>query len=77
MIQQCARDLERLGHNGQITMKSDQEPAIVDVLKEIANLRGARGTLSEHSPVAESQSNGFTEGGIRSVEEMNDKSDSF
>ena len=33
VIQQCARDLERLGHYGQITLKSDQEPAIVDVLK--------------------------------------------
>ena len=43
-------------------MKSDQEAAIVDVLREISNLRGSRGTL-EHSPVADSHSN-------RSVEEM-------
>ena len=42
----------------------------MDVLKEIANLRGSRGTLLEHSPVADSQSNGFIERGIRSVEEM-------
>ena len=70
VIQQCARDLERLGHNGHITLMSDQEPAIVDVLKEIANLRGSRGTLLQHSPVADSQSNGFIERGIRSVEEM-------
>ena len=54
VIQQCAQDLERLGHYGQITLKSDQEPAIVDVWKEIANLRGSRGTLLEHSPVADS-----------------------
>ena len=59
MIQQCARDLERLGHNGQITLKSDQEPAIVDVLKEIANLHGSRGMLSEQLPVADSLSNGL------------------
>ena len=51
-IQQCARELERLGHCGQITLKSDLESAIVDVLKEIANLRGSCGTLLEHSPVA-------------------------
>ena len=68
-IQQCARDLERLGHFGQITLKSDQEAAIVEVLREIANLRGSRGTLLEHSLVADSQSNGFIERGIRSVEE--------
>ena len=42
----------------------------MDVLNEIANLRGSRGTLLEHSPVADSQSNGFIERGIRSVEEM-------
>ena len=70
VIQQCARDLERLGHYGQITLKSVQEPVIVDVLKEVANLRGSRGTLLEHSPVADSQSNLCIERGIRSVEEM-------
>ena len=44
---QCARDLERLGHYGQVILKSDQEPAIVDVLLETANLRGSRGTFLE------------------------------
>ena len=37
VIQQCARDLQRLGHVGQVTLEFDQEPAIVDALKEIAN----------------------------------------
>ena len=69
VIQQCARDLERLGHSGSVTFKYDQEAA-VDVLREIANLRGSRGTQLEHSPVADSQSNGLIERGIRSVEEM-------
>ena len=59
-----------MGHYGQVTLRSDQELAIVDVLREIANLRGSRGTLLEHSPVADSQSNGLIERGIRSVEEM-------
>ena len=36
VIQQCARDLERLGHYGQVTLKSDQESAIVDVLREVS-----------------------------------------
>ena len=70
VIQQWARDLERLGHHGQITLKSDQEPAIVDWLREMANFLGSRGTLLEHSLVADSQSNGFIERGIRAVEEM-------
>ena len=34
VIQQCARDVERLGHYGQVTLKSDQEPAFVDVLRK-------------------------------------------
>ena len=33
----------------------------MDVLREIANLRGSRGTLLKHSPVADSQSNGLIE----------------
>ena len=69
-IQQCARDLERLGHYGQVTLKSDQEAAIVDVLREIANLRGSCGALLEHSSVADSRSNVLIERGIRSVQEM-------
>ena len=40
VVQQCTRDLERLRHCGQVTLRSDQEFAIVDVLREIANLRG-------------------------------------
>ena len=70
VVRQCVRDLERIGHYGQVTLRSDQELEIVDVLREIANLRGSRGTLLEHSPVADSQSNGLIERGIRSVEEM-------
>ena len=65
VIQQCARDLERVGHWSQITLKSDQEAAIVDVLREIANLRGSPGTLLELSPAADSQSTRFIERGIR------------
>ena len=42
----------------------------MDVLREIANLRGSRGRLLERSPAADSQSNGFIERGIRSLEEM-------
>ena len=43
VMQQCARELERLGHYGEVTLKSDQEPAIVNVLRDIANLLGSRG----------------------------------
>ena len=37
----------------------------MDVLKEVPNQRGSRETLSEQPPIADSQSNGFIERGIR------------
>ena len=40
VTEQVARDLLRFGIHGDVILKSDQEPAIVDVLKEIAKLRG-------------------------------------
>ena len=70
VIQQCCRDLEKWGYWNDVGLKSDQEKALVDVLKEIAIARGNRSTTIEHSPVGESQSNGLIERGVRSIEEM-------
>ena len=56
---------------GHITMKSDQEPAIVAVLNEISRHRAGAGggrTVIEHSPVGDSKGNGVIERGIKSVE---------
>ena len=53
-----------------VILKSDQEPAIVDVLNEIARMRGEGRTIIEHSPVAESQANGFVERAIQTVEKI-------
>ena len=43
----------------KVILKSDQKPAIVDVLNEIARMR-----IIEHSPVADSQANGIFERAI-------------
>ena len=51
-------------------LRSDGEPALVDLMKEIAKGRGNRRTVIEHSAPGDSQGNGFTERGVRSVEEM-------
>ena len=67
---QTLRDLERLGHYGDIVLRSDGEPALVDLMKEIAKGRGNRRTVIEHSAPGDSQGNGFIERGVRSVEEM-------
>ena len=70
VTEQAARDLLRLGIHGDVILKSDQEPAIVDVLKEIAKLRGPRRTMLEASPVGYSKSNGVLERVIQSVEKL-------
>ena len=57
--EQPVRDLVRFGIRDTVILKSDQERAIVDVLNEIAWMRGEGGTIIEHSPVADAQANGF------------------
>ena len=66
--------LREIGMSGSdITIKSDQEPAMISILNEVARMRAAEGggrTMLEHSPVDSSQSNGVIERGILSVEQM-------
>ena len=47
VTEQAARDLFRFGIHGDVILKSDQEPAIVDVRKKISKLRGPRRTINE------------------------------
>ena len=70
VVQQVCRDIEKLGYWDEMTIKTDQEVALVDLMKEVAMRRGNRRTLLEHSPVGESQANGLVERCVRSVEEM-------
>ena len=51
---------------GDLVLKSDQEPAVVSLISEIASRRKAK-TFPEHSPVASSQSNGYIERAIQSI----------
>ena len=51
-----------------VTLKSDQEPAIVALLDEVVRRRPTAQTFIEHSPVGESQSNGVVERGVQSIE---------
>ena len=70
VTEQAARDVLRFGKNGDESLKSDQELANEDVLKEIAKLRGPRRTMLEASPVGESKSNGVVERAIQSMAKM-------
>ena len=55
---------------GDITMKSDQEPAMLAILNDMAKLRSIEGGgrfVLEHSPVGARESNGIVERQIQSV----------
>ena len=65
-----ALDISKCGYHGREVLRSDQEPALQDLMGEVARLRGDLPTVLEASPVGDSQSNGFVERAVRSVEEM-------
>ena len=55
----------------QVTMKTDNEPALVAVAENVGRLRAAKGGVGmvvEHSPVHSSKSNGIVERAVQSVQ---------
>ena len=69
VIQQICEDLETVGlKQDRRIIKDDQEPAIIDVAKEIAANRDGRfGTALDNSRVGDSDSNGTIERAIQDV----------
>ena len=67
---QVVEDLETVGlRNDRVVLKSDQEPAVTDLLKDIARRRESEyGTALEQSKVGESNSNSSVERAIQDVE---------
>ena len=56
-----------------VTMKSDNEPALLKVVEEVGRLRaakGGRGMVVESSPVHSSKSNGYIERTVQGVQGM-------
>jgi len=60
-------DIDKFGHSAKVCIKSDQEPALVDLVKAIKQKRTGE-TIIEHSKVYDSQSNGVVERAIQTVE---------
>ena len=61
--------LGEMGYYNSVLLKSDGEPALVDLLNQIATLR--KGVIViEHSAPEESKSNGLFKRGIQMIEEM-------
>ena len=64
-------DIEEFGYGGALVrIKSDQEPAIVDVQRAEIAKRGSATTILVNSPVGDSQSNGRVENAIKKVRNM-------
>ena len=67
-IQRIADNISRLGYK-KVILKSDQEPALIDLINGIIEYRDDP-TIPEHSPVGESQSNGLVERAVRSCKDQ-------
>ena len=66
-LRECGCELAK------IVVKTDQEPAIVNMIEDLTKLRvdrGAEETIPENSVVGSSQTNGVVERGVQSVEGM-------
>ena len=70
VLHQVLEDLETVGlRNERVVLKADQEPAIAEVLREIAKLRkDDYGTGIDNSSVGESNTNATVERAIQDVE---------
>ena len=70
------RDLRNFGiaDNSTVVLKSDQEPVLIDMLKDVQRWRVERNsratTTIVHSSVHDSRSNGFVERGVRRFEQI-------
>ena len=61
VVLQTARDILKCGHHGSVTLRCDQEPALTDLMTEVAKTRSPAPTIFEHSGVEDSQANGMIE----------------
>ena len=67
---QLERDVRKLGYNGRLVVKSDQEPAILDLMRKLARRRQSAPTVIEKAKAYDSMSNGRAENTVRRVEEQ-------
>ena len=68
--EQLTRDILKLGLHCDLMLRSDHKPVIVDLLKQVARLRGVGRIFLEQSPVGDSRANGVAERAVQPVEKM-------
>ena len=66
--EELIKDLSRLGH-AKVILKSDQEPALVAIQKEVARRR-EKETILENSPKGDSKANGVAERAVQAFAEQ-------
>ena len=66
-VDQFVRNMIRLGCKGRVVVNSDNEEALNDLVNSATEKLAAEGVevLREHTPIAESQSNGSVENAIK------------
>ena len=59
-----------MGHHGMIVVNTDQEAAIMDLLRTVAKERGEARTVFETAARSDSKGNGEAEKAVQIIEEM-------
>ena len=72
VAEQLVRDLLKFGHHGELTLKTDQEPAIRALFESAVRSasRQVQQIVPEASSVGESQSNGLVEQAVQELEKQ-------
>ena len=64
------REIRKVGNRDRVVLRSDGEPAIKDLLSEVARLRKGIPTVLESTAPGDSRANGLAERAVTSVEEQ-------
>ena len=67
---QVVRDLRKMGHYGNLRVKTDPESSITDLFKAVAKERGDSRTVLGTASIRDSKGNGQAEKAVQSIEEM-------
>ena len=67
ILQQYVRGLRKWGVRGKLVVRSDGEPALLDLLDGVAKMRPGE-TLLEQSPKSDSRSNGRAERAVQKIQ---------
>ena len=69
-IRQVLRDLRKMGHYGDLKVRTDQESAIADLFRAVAKERGTARMVLTYAARSDSKGNGQAEKAVQSIEEM-------